>query len=138
MDDIFVIIGIVCMTGLVFGVVFGFFAFMRYLRYKETLALAEKWPVHSSYESNGKSTLRWGIAITAIGIALCMGLYPLGWMWTGNEFPLRFGPWMLVGLIPTFFGLALVTIYLVSQSREDGQAAKMEPTVGGEETQAPE
>jgi hypothetical protein len=107
-----------CVSTLFFGtlllIVFGFFAYLRYLRFKETLALAEKGLVKPVEGANGKGTLRWGIVITALGLALCLGLYPFGWLAAPNQFPLNFGPWMLFGLIPTFFGLALVVIYAVT------------------------
>lgn len=111
-----------CATTFFFGtislIVFGFFAYMRHLRYKETIALAEKGLLRPVKSSNGKGTLRWGIVITALGIALCLGLYPFGWLTAPGEFPLNFGPWMVFGLVPTFFGLALVLIYYLT-SRED-------------------
>lgn len=103
---------------LLFLMIFSFTAFTRYLRYKETLALAEKGLVRPERtRGNGKDTLRWGIAIAAIGMALCVGLYPIGFEAGRSTWPLGFGPWMLAGLIPTFFGLALVLIYVLT--RED-------------------
>lgn len=106
---------------LIFGGMLVFFAYLRYMRYRETIELAEKGLVHPRYqhsESNGKSTLRWGIAITGLGLALCLGLYPFGWLTAAGQFPLNFGPWMLIGLIPTFFGLSLIVIYLVTRDKE--------------------
>ncbi|HEY4689503.1 MAG TPA: DUF6249 domain-containing protein [Anaerolineae bacterium] len=100
-----------------FLIPFVFFAFLRYLRYKETLALAEKGLARpEQVRGNGKDTLRWGIAITAIGLALCVGLYPLGA--SRSVYPLGFGPWMLIGLLPTFFGLALVLIYVLTREKK--------------------
>jgi hypothetical protein len=114
-------IAIACGSTLFFGtlslIVFGFFAYLRHLRYKETIALAEKGLLRPERRANGKGTLRWGIVITALGIALCLGLYPFGWLAAPGEFPLNFGPWMVFGLVPTFFGLALVLIYYLT-SRE--------------------
>jgi hypothetical protein len=55
------------------------------------------------------------VVITALGLALCLGLYPLGWTFSPGTFPLNFGPWMLLGLGPTFFGLALMAIYVLSR-----------------------
>lgn len=100
----------------IFLIVFGFAAFVRYLRYKETLALAERGLVRPEPSPrNGKDTLRWGVIITAVGLALCLGLYPLGFLNSfGSRFPLYFGPWMLLGLIPTFFGLGLILIYVLT------------------------
>ena len=108
---------IFCTFSMIFGGTLGFFAYLRYMRYKETIELADKGLVHPRYERNGKSTLRWGIAITGLGIALCLGLYPFGWLAASGQFPLNFGPWMLVGLVPAFFGLSLIVIYLVTRER---------------------
>jgi len=106
-----------CAMSIVFFLsLFGFLALMRYLRYKETMALAEKGLVRPGPYGNGKDTLRWGIAITAVGLALCIGLYPIGFL-PGNrtDFPFGLGPWMLGGLIPTFFGIGLVLIYILTR-----------------------
>ena len=99
-----------CLFGVsVFLIVFGFFAFLRFLKYKETLALAEKGLVYPE-RRNGKDSLRWGIVITAVGLALILGLLPVAWrgMW----------PFLLFGLIPTFFGLALVLIYVLTYEKK--------------------
>jgi hypothetical protein len=106
-----------------FAMVFTFFALWRYLRYKETVALAERGLVRPQ-SGNGRDALRWGIVITAIGLALMIGLYPagvtlgLGDFPRGGAFPMGFGPWMLIGLLPTFFGLALILVHVVT--RENG------------------
>ncbi len=102
---------------------FSFVVLMRYLSYRETVALAEKGLVRPDRaRGNGKDTLRWGIVITAVGLALCLGLYPLGFL-GGTRFPLGLGPWMLVGLLPTFFGLGLVLIYALTRERKDERPA---------------
>ncbi len=113
-----------CMfVGFVFFIVFGFFALMRYINYRETLALAEKGLVRPEpARSNGKGALRWGIVITALGLALCIGLYPFGFL-AGSQFPLFFGPWMLIGLVPTFFGLALILIYVLTREEKPKEEA---------------
>lgn len=113
----------ICMAAMFFLVlpliVLGFFALMRYIRYRETMMLIEKGVYVPHPESNGKGTLAWGIVITALGIALSIGLYPLGWLVSGGMFPLNFGPWMLVGLVPLFFGLALILIYALTARKKD-------------------
>jgi hypothetical protein len=90
------------------------------MSYRETLDLAEKGLVRGDLRrgGNGKDTLRWGIVITAVGLALCIGLYPLGFV-TGTRFPLGLGPWMLAGLLPTFFGVGLVLIYVLTREKDD-------------------
>jgi len=90
----------------------------RYLSYRETLYLADKGLLRPEKNSNGKDSLRWGIIIAAIGIALCLGLYPLGQAYN-SVYPLGFGPWMLLGLLPLFFGLALILIYVLTHSKEE-------------------
>jgi hypothetical protein len=107
---------------IIMGILIGFAAYLRNLRHKETIALAEKGLIETPRRNgNGQDMLRWGIIITALGTALCLGLYPLGFVLGGN-FPLNFGPWMLIGLIPTFFGLALILINQVTKDKtENGE-----------------
>jgi hypothetical protein len=100
----------------------GFIYAMRYLNYKETMELAEKGLVKPMRANGGnKAALIWGIIITAIGLALTIGLWPLGMM-INTDIPFGFGPWMLTGLLPTFFGLALVLVHVLT--REDREAEK--------------
>jgi hypothetical protein len=105
-----------CAGSLTFVVVIlAFIVVMRYLSYKETLSMAEKGympPVRVN--GKGKATLIWGIIITALGLALMIGLLPLGVMLNANV-PFGFGPWMLAGLLPTFFGLALILIHVLTR-----------------------
>jgi hypothetical protein len=108
---------IVCAGTLGFFVLlFGFILLMRYLSYRETLALAEKGLVRPQRERNGggRASLIWGVIITAIGLALTLGLWPLGFVGFGTSYPLGLGPWMLVGLVPLFFGLGLILVYVLS------------------------
>jgi hypothetical protein len=117
-----------CVGSLGFLVILlGFFVVMRYLNYRERLALAEKGLVRPEpARGNGKDTLRWGIAIAAVGLALCIGLYPVGYasdaarLGSGSSgtYPLHFGPWMLVGLLPTFFGIGLILIYVLTREEK--------------------
>lgn len=120
-----------CMGSVVILVVFlGFIVVMRFLSYKETMQLAEKGLVKPIRTNGGKATLIWGILITAIGLALMIGLLPLGFMINMN-IPFGFGPWMLAGLIPTFFGLALVLIYVLTREPQ----AKDEVSIQAEKTE---
>jgi hypothetical protein len=114
MDGLIIACGTTLFFGTLFLIVFGFFGYLRYLRYQETITLAEKGLIPPQSGGNGKGTLRWGIVVTSLGVALCLGLYPIGWIAAPGEFPLNFGPWMLIGLIPTFFGLGLVIVYYLT------------------------
>jgi len=106
-----------CFGGLGFVfLVFAFILAMRFMSYQETLKLAEKGLVRPARSSggNGKGALIWGIIITAVGLATTIGLFPLGFM-IGSNAPLGFGPWMLAGLVPMFFGIALILIYVLTR-----------------------
>jgi hypothetical protein len=93
-------------------VIFGFLAFLRYMNYRETLALAEKGLTRPETKSN-KGLLRWGILITALGLALSLGLYPIGFS-AGYDYPLHLGPWMLGGFVPLFLGLGLILLHFLT------------------------
>ena len=105
---------------ILFALVLGFIALMRYFTFRETIAMAEKGLVRSDDTQQRKTYLRWGIIILAIGLALSVGLYPLGFN-PGNaaeHVPLRLGPWMVIGFIPTFIGIALIVIHFITQEKE--------------------
>jgi hypothetical protein len=112
-----------CVGGLSFVfLVFAFIFAMRYLNYQETLKLAEKGLVKPVRQNGvGKAALIWGIILTAMGLATTIGLWPLGAMLKSNA-PFGFGPWMLVGLLPTFFGLALVLIHVLTREDRKSEA----------------
>lgn len=106
MNDLFETIAVAFSIAIVFGIPFAFFAFVRYLRYKETIALAEQGLLRPSRrQRNGVTdSFRWGILTTFVGIGLTLSLLTIG-----------VGPWLLVGLIPLFVGLAFLTIYYVGE-----------------------
>jgi len=105
-----------CVGGIAFVfLTFAFIIVMRYLSYQETMRLAEKGLVKPIRQNgSGKTALIWGIILTAIGLAITIGLWPLGTMIRSNA-PFGFGPWMLIGLLPTFFGLALVLVHVLTR-----------------------
>lgn len=104
--------------------VLGFIVVMRYLSYQETLKLAEKGLVKPARQNgNGKGALIWGILITAIGVATTIGMWPLGFMFR-MELPFGFGPWMLVGLLPMFFGVGLILVYVLTRESKPKDEAE--------------
>jgi hypothetical protein len=109
MSDIFPCLGIVGSL----TVVFGFLAFLRYMKYKETIALAEKGLTPPETKSD-KPFLRWGILLTALGLALTIGLYLIGFA-SSDSYPFHLGPWMLGGLLPLFLGLGLVLLHYLTE-----------------------
>lgn len=111
---------------------FVLYAYLRFLRYRETLYLAERGLVRPEEAPGGKRrALRWGIVLAALGIAFSCGLYPLGWMIHERTF-LGFGPWMLPGFILLALGLALVLIDLVTgEGKGDGTGGSSAPSLFG-------
>ncbi len=106
---------LICIAALlVLPLTVGLIILLRYISYRETLALAEKGLARPERDQDGKSALRWGIIITALGVALCLGLYPLGANF-GDIYPYGLGPWMLFGFVPVFVGLALILIYVLTR-----------------------
>ena len=110
MNDIFPCLGVVGSL----AIIFGFLAFLRYMNYKETITLAEKGLTKPEPNSN-KRLLRWGILVTAIGFALTIGLYSIGFDSANNSYPLHLGPWMLGGFVPLFLGLGLVLLHYLTE-----------------------
>ena len=109
MSDIFPCLGIVGSL----TVIFVFLAFLRYMKYKETIALAEK-GLTAPEPKSSKTLLRWGIVVTALGLALTLGLYAIGFN-SADNYPLHLGPWMLGGLVPLFLGLGLVLLHYLTE-----------------------
>lgn len=95
------------------AIIFGFFAFLRYMNYRETIALAEK-GLSRPAVNDGRGLLRWGIVITTLGLALSIGLYPIGYS-AGEAYPLHLGPWMLGGFVPLFLGLGLILLHVLTR-----------------------
>ena len=94
------------------AIIFGFLAFLRYMNHKETITLAEKGLPRPETKPRG-GLLGWGIVITALGLALSVGLYPIGFS-SGYDYPLHLGPWMLGGFVPLFLGLGLILLHFLS------------------------
>jgi len=94
-------------------VIFGFLAFLRYMNYKETLALAEKGLTKPKTKS-GKGLLRWGIVLTSLGLALSLGLYLIGYD-SASNYPLHLGPWVLGGFVPLSLGIGLILIHVLTE-----------------------
>ena len=109
MNDIIPCLGVVGSL----AIIFGFLAFLRYVNYKETITLAEKGLSRPESNSN-KRLLRWGIIVTAIGLALTFGLYTIGFD-SADIYPLHLGPWMLGGFVPLFLGIGLVLLHYLTE-----------------------
>jgi hypothetical protein len=109
MNDIIPCLGVVGSL----TVIFGFLAFLRYMNYKEAITLAEK-GLTKIESGSKKGLLRWGIVITALGFALTIGLYTIGFA-SADNYPLHLGPWMLGGFVPLFLGIGLILIHYLTE-----------------------
>ena len=116
--------------------IFGTIVLMRWFKHREIMALAEKGLLPEQYAQymsaargrSGRGLLGWGIALAALGLALMIGLYPIGFVGRpgpehGSWYPLNFGPWMLGGLIPLFIGLALLITYFLTRNNNNKEKA---------------
>jgi len=114
-------------VAIIFGIPFGFFAFVRYLRYKETIALAEQGLLRPERARRNRDTLKWGVVIMMMGLGLTCGVLPLGLF--SYVYPIL-GPWILIGILPFFFGLSLIIVYALNKHLDDEEDTQMmEPPI---------
>lgn len=94
---------------------FGFIVLLRYIQHRERMALIARGfdPNMLRKPRRGAGVLRAGLIIAMVGLALTLGLYPIGFMLPSSftTAPFHFGPWLLPGLIPLGVGSALVISY---------------------------
>ena len=107
----------------------GFIVLLRYIDHRERMALIAR-----GFDPNrlrqqrrkGAGLLRAGLIVAMVGLALTIGLYPLGYMLppTFTSTPLHVGPWLLPGLLPLGVGVALIISYYLGQDSQppDDQA----------------
>lgn len=100
----------------------GFIALLRYIDHRERMAMIARGinPRRPRGPLRGVGVMRAGLIIAMVGLALTIGLYPLGYMLPASftSTPLHVGPWLLPGLIPLGVGSALViSVYLGQDSR---------------------
>ena len=105
----------------------GFIVLLRYIEHRERMALISRGidPNRLRRQRRGVGVLRAGLITAMVGLALTIGLYPLGFMVPFiGETPFHFGPWLLPGLIPLGVGGALVIGYYLGQ---DNQPPRYDP-----------
>ena len=100
----------------------GFVVLLRYIEHRERMALIARGldPHSLRRRRRGIGVLRAGLIIMMVGLALTIGLYPLGFMLPAalTEAPLHFGPWLLPGLIPLGVGGALIISHYLGQDSQ--------------------
>ena len=103
------------------AIFFGFIVMLRYLHHRETMALIQQGinPERQHRQRRSRGMLRAGLIITMVGMALTIGLYPVG-IFLPPTFatPFHLGPWLLPGLIPFGVGLALIGSYYLEQNSQ--------------------
>ena len=113
-----------------FFLIFGTVAVLRWFRHKELLAMIQQGGMPEQYANmprvqNEHATRNWGVALTALGLALVVGLWPLDFV-GGPTYVLGLGPWMLAGFIPMFLGLALLIIYYLTRKEQGARGPQAE------------
>jgi formate hydrogenlyase subunit 3/multisubunit Na+/H+ antiporter MnhD subunit len=106
------------------AIFFGFIVLLRYLYHRERMALISQGidPGSRRTRQQNRGILRAGLITGMVGLALTLGLYPVGFFLptTFSSAPFHLGPWLLPGLIPLGVGLALITSYYLEQSNQSG------------------
>jgi sterol desaturase/sphingolipid hydroxylase (fatty acid hydroxylase superfamily) len=104
------------------AIFFGFIVLLRYIAHRERMALIARGidPYSLRRQRRGVGVLRAGLIIAMVGLALTIGLYPLGFMLPSSitQAPFHVGPWLLPGLIPLGIGVALVIGYYLGQDNQ--------------------
>lgn len=99
---------------------FGFIVLLRYLHHRERMALITQGihPDNAKKQRRSRGILRAGLITTMVGLALTVGLYPIGFLLPPSfaATPFHLGPWLLPGLIPLGVGIALIGSYYLEQT----------------------
>lgn len=111
MRDLFEFIVPAVFTLLFFGLIFGFLGWLRWMRFRETLALADRGYAPSAAPNGTNRTLRWGLVLAALGLALSCGMAPLA------IDRIQMFPVLIPGFLLLFLGLALLLYWLVTGGR---------------------
>ena len=102
------------------AIFFGFIVLLRYLHHRERMALITSGinPDLAQKRRRSRGLLRAGLITGMVGLALTIGLYPLGFFLPSafTSAPFHLGPWLLPGLIPLGVGGALIVSYYLEQN----------------------
>src|SRR5947209_20619047 len=105
------------------AIFFGFIVLLRYIQHREHMAMISSGMHPGSWRRQRRSggMLRAGLIIAMVGLALTIGLYPIGFILPSiyATIPLHLGPWLLPGLIPLGVGIALITSYYLERDRSE-------------------
>jgi hypothetical protein len=128
-----------------FFLLFAFLILWRYINYVEIKTLADKGLVKPEKQDSQKgpsNMLTVGIIISGIGLALTLGLIPIGAGIGGSGergiYPLGLGPWMMLGYLPLFFGLSLVLAHILTKNNKKDKEIPPQPPENEDENKPPE
>jgi hypothetical protein len=110
------------------GLFLGFILLIRYLDHRERMTMIAHGLTPPDRQllpraSRNTAVLRGGLITAAVGVAITLGLYTVGYVLPKpfSAVPGRFGPWLLPGLIPAAVGVALVVSYYLAPTRAPQQ-----------------
>jgi hypothetical protein len=119
---------------LVLVVFLSFLALLRYLDHRERMAMILRGITPPDKRGNRlprpmlvrrTRVLQGGLITAMVGLALTVGLYPLGYILPPSLVaPYHLGPWLLAGLIPLAVGGALILGHYLTPGRPLDQAAQ--------------
>ncbi|HLI71479.1 MAG TPA: DUF6249 domain-containing protein [Ktedonobacteraceae bacterium] len=114
---------------LALAIFLGFIVLLRYIDHRERMALISRGiDPNSLHPRRGVGMLRAGLITFMVGLALTVGLYPIGFMIPpAYTIPFRAGPWLLPGLIPLGVGGALIISYYLAQDPHSPDQPTDEP-----------
>jgi hypothetical protein len=116
---------------LALAIFLGFIVLLRYIDHRERMAMIRQGFHPSRIGPSRKSVrvLRAGLIILMVGLALTVGLYPIGFLFPpGFTIPFGAGPWLLPGLIPLGVGAALIlSYYLAPDLPPDPPSGDLQP-----------
>lgn len=96
----------------------GFIVLLRYIDHRERMALISRGidPNRPRLKRKGAGVLRAGLIVLMVGLALTVGLFPIGFtpLLSSYAGPFGVGPWLLPGLIPLGVGFALIVSYYLA------------------------
>jgi len=105
----------------------GFLSLRRYMEHRERMAMIQRGIAPPEKPSNTlprpqlarrAGVLQGGLITALVGMALTLGLYPLGFLLPPSlSTPNHFGPWLLAGLIPLAVGVALILGHYLTPGR---------------------
>lgn len=108
----------------------GFIVLLRYIDHRERMAMINRGldPNRLRLKRRGTGVLRAGLITFMVGLALTVGLYPIGYLIPPLvSIPFHAGPWLLPGLIPLGVGTALISSYYLAQDVPPPDVPSEEP-----------